>query len=65
MVVNGMNKLSKLFNKFLDSIKELKEANSKMTSGEMSTEEFFDIEYYNHETEMEFIKELSKEEKKD
>jgi len=65
MAVIGVNKISTLFNKFLDSIKELKEANSKMTAGEMSAEEFFDIEYHSHETEQDFIKELSKNEKKD
>ena len=65
MVVIGMNKISVLFNKFLDSIKELKEANLKMTAGEMSVEEFFDTEYYSYETEQAFIKELSKNEKKD
>ena len=31
----------------------------------MSAEEFFDLEYYSHETEQAFIKELSKNEKKD
>lgn len=65
MAVIGMTKISKLFNKFLAALKKLKEAKSKMAIGEMSVEEFFDTEYYSHETEQAFIKELSKNEKKD
>ena len=61
MELNGeMNKLTKLFNDFIKAWEELKEAQKKMKTGEMCSEEFFDIDYHFDEIHREFIKELQK-----
>ena len=61
MVWNGaMNKLNKLFHKFLDSIDKLKEAKKKYKEGDIDNGELFDIEYYSFEAEEEFIKCIQK-----
>jgi len=58
---NGaMSKFTKIFNEFIDAWEDLKKAQKKMKIGEMSSEEFFDIDWHFDEVHRKFIKELQK-----
>jgi hypothetical protein len=58
---NGaMSKFTKIFNEFIDAWEDLKKAQKKVKVGEMSSEEFFDIDWHFDEVHRKFIKELQK-----
>jgi len=58
---NGaMSKIGEIFNEFIDAWEDLKKAQLKMKTGEMSSEEFFDIDWHFDEVHRKFINELKK-----
>jgi len=55
-----MSKIGEIFNEFIDAWEDLKKAQLKMKIGEMSSEEFFDIDWHFDEVHRKFINELKK-----
>ena len=55
-----MNRLNRTFNSFITAHKAVKKAKRKIKLGEITSDELFDIEYYLHEKELEFLLEVKK-----
>ena len=55
-----MSKIGEIFNEFIDAWEDLKKAQLKMKTGEMASEEFFDIDWHFDEVQRKFINELKK-----
>jgi len=56
-----MDRLSELFDKYINAWEDLKKAQKKMKEGEMCSGEFFDIDWHFDEVQREFLKELESE----
>tara|TARA_R100000734_G_C3312504_1_gene103545 strand:- start:63 stop:230 length:168 start_codon:yes stop_codon:yes gene_type:complete len=55
-----MDRISKIFNEYVNAWEDLKKAEKKMKEGEMCSGEFFDIDWHFYEAQKNFMKELQK-----
>ena len=57
-----MDRISKIFNEYINAWEDLKKAEKKMKAGEMCSEEFFDIDWHFYESSKNFTEELESDE---